>query len=699
MYILFVMREQLKTDSAKVLLLCNSYNTLFRVFLIGGFPATFATLSTIFIPTGRIFMSGPARCLHMKMNLLVPALLLWALCCLSCNNREQHPENGTARELVAAALEVCKNNASVPIDTFGRYSRLAVSMSKAFPEPYTHQQASFYLALYYFNTNDFDTAAQMCNKLLQEIVPASDTAFVLNKANILKGTIYLREGNYKQALDWFFQVLPSVEQTGRTDDMYRLYNNIGVCNRSLQRHNDAIRWYMKNMDIPGDKHIFIKAAGALNIADCYIALEQVDSALKYARIALQLSREHQLLLIQANTLNTIGKVLSAQGKTDEAIRTVQEATQLRKQLGDPYYIISDLLQLSVLYKNKGRFDLGAKMAKEAMLVADTNSISSQRYSIASVLWENYYQNRQYKEAAEQAHEMLSIMATNNETATAAAIAELEVKYETDKKELLIKEQQLALDRKNILLYGSIALLVLLILIVYFAYLSYKNKQTSKLHDAIIREQRQAAKAVILGQEQERSQLSQHLHDSVGQTLSGLKMNLQALDDRIEIREDANIFENSMTLLDDAIDEIRNISHRIQPNNIVRLGLKNALQLLTERIRSDRMQMMLDLDDSIDGIERDTQLIIYRILQESINNVIKHSRARQVQISLQIRAGRLYVAVTDDGIGFDTGELPLQTGIGLNNIYTRIRFLQGNIFIKSQFNQGTRLSFDIPLATA
>lgn len=635
----------------------------------------------------------------MKIFVIVPALLLWTLLCLSCKRQEIHPGSGIVGQQLAAALDICKNNASIPADTFGKYSKLAVALSKELPEQYTFQQASYYLAHYYFNTNNFDTATQMCEHLLKEIDPAADTAFIRNKANIMKGTIYLRKGHYKQALDWFFHILPSVEQTGKQDDMYRLYNNIGVCNRSLQRHTDAIRWYMKNVDLPGDKHIFIKAASALNIADCYIALEEVDSALKYAGTALELSREHKLLLIQANTLNTIGKILNAQGKIDDAIRTVREATELRKQLGDPYYIISDLLQLSVLYKNKGRFDLGAAMAREAMLVADTNHINGQQYSIASVLWENYYQNGQYKEAAEQAHEMLSILVTNNETATADAIAELEVKYETDKKELLIKEQRLALERKNILLYGSIAFFILLMLIIYFVYLNYKNKQARRLKDAIIKEQHQAAKAVILGQEQERSQLSQHLHDGVGQTLSGLKMNLQALDERIETKEEANIFENSMTLLNDAIDEIRNISHRIQPNNIVRLGLKNALQLLTEKIKSDKMRMYLDVDNGIDKIESDIQLIIYRILQESINNVIKHSKARTVQISLHIKANRLYVAVADDGVGFDTSEPQLQSGIGLNNIYTRIRFLQGNIVIRSQYNEGTRLSFDIPLITA
>ncbi|OJU72591.1 MAG: hypothetical protein BGO09_08795 [Bacteroidetes bacterium 47-18] len=635
----------------------------------------------------------------MKIYFSLPILLLWITVCLSCNRQGGvHRDNGgTVEQALDSALQICRNNASIPADTFGKYSRLAVQLAAELGDENLSNLAHFHLAHYYFNTNNYDSAIQLCNMLLLQIHPPADTGFLVNKVNIMKCTIQIRKGNYKQALDCFFDILPEVEQTGRQDDIYRLYNNIGACNRQMLRHTDAIRWYMRNVDIPEEKYAFLKAASVLNIADCYIGIDNVDSALKYAHIALELSSRNKLLLIQANTLNTFGKILNAQGKTAEAIRKVKEATEIRKQLGDPFYIISDLLQLSVLYKDLGRFDLGIQMAREALRVANDNHITTQDYSIASVLWENYYESKRYKEAAEQISEMLSIISRNNETATADAIAELEVKYETDKKELLIKKQQLELDRKNFLLYGSIVLLLLLMVTLYFVYLNYKNRQARKLKDAVIKEQHQAAKAVILAQEHERSQLSQHLHDGVGQTLSGLKMNLQALDERVETKEEANIFENSMALLDDAIYEIRNISHRLMPNNIVRLGLKNALHLLTEKIRSDKLNIYLEMDADVDKMEPDIQLIIYRVIQESINNVIRHSGARTLQITFHIRNNRLHVSIADDGVGFDTSDILKHSGIGLNNIYTRIRFLQGNIRIKSEPRQGTQVNFDIPFS--
>lgn len=623
-------------------------------------------------------------------------ILLWITLSCSCNEKtpDQHYNNDANSKRLDSVLSICKNNQAIPIDTFEKYSRLALSMTQAYGSQPQADLAKFYRAVYYFNISNFDSATIQCNLIRQHLPEQEDTAFLLNKIDILKGTVLLRKGNNKEALEWYFTILPRVEQTGKREDMFRLYNNIGICNVQLMRYEDAIRWYKKNITISDQENAFLNAVGLFNIADCYINMYMADSALKYAQLALEAGTKNNILLVKANSLNTIGKILNGQGKTDEAIQKVLAAIQIRKELDDQYYVISDLLQLSMLYKNKGNFASGIQAAKEALTIAEAHKMISQYYFIASAFWENYYQSKQYKEAAEQIYDMLNIMYEDNQSAGTEAIAELEVKYETEKKEQLIQTQKSDLERKNLILYGSIILFMLILIIVYFAYLNYKNKQAQQLKDTIIKEQHQAAKAVIHAQEQERSQLSRNLHDSVGQTLSGLKMNLQVLKERT--KTELTIFENSMALLDEAIEEIRDISHQILPNNILRLGLENALQMLVEKINTTPLNIALDINCNLDKTDKEIQLMVYRVLQESINNVIKHARAKNLSVTLNKKAGRLYISVADDGVGFDTDEMKYNTGIGLSNIFTRVKFLKGNINISSAFNKGTQLSFDIPL---
>lgn len=633
----------------------------------------------------------------MKNFLYAAMVFLWMIISYSCNEKpaDKPAANNTRLQLVDSILQVCKKNQSIPIDTFDKYSRLAITLTEAHPEKVRADLAKFYRAVYYFNISHFDSAIIQCNIIQQHLSAKDDTAFLLNKTDILKGTVMMRKGNNNEALEWFFSILPRVEQTGQQEDLFRLNNNIGICHVQMMRYEDAIRWYKKNVTISDKENAFLHATGIFNIADCYINMNMTDSAMKYAQMALQAGTKNNILLVKANSLNTIGKIFEQQGKIDEAIQKVLEAIAIRKELGDQYYIISDLLQLSMLYQHKGKFDAGIQSAKEALIIAEAHKIVPQYYFIASAFWENYYENKQYKEAAEQIYKMLNIMYEDNQSAGTEAIAELEVKYETEKKEQLIKDQKAHMERQNLILYGSIILFVMILLIVYFAYRNYKNKQAQRLKDVIIKEQHEAAMAVLHAQEQERSQLSRNLHDGAGQTLSGLKMNLQVLQERATA--DHPIFEKSMQLLNDAIEEIRDISHQILPNNILRLGLSNALQIMVEKINAAQLNITLNINGNLEHTDNELQLMLYRILQESINNVIKHAKAKNLSIILNKKNNKLYVSVIDDGVGFDTGEMKYNTGIGLSNIITRVRFLKGNISITSEFNKGTQLAFDIPLS--
>lgn len=340
--------------------------------------------------------------------------------------------------------------------------------------------------------------------------------------------------------------------------------------------------------------------------------------------------------------------------------------------------------------------LAIDAAEKASKIARDNSLNSLYYSVGSSLYISYYGAGNYKQASEKVYDLLGIMYRYNEHASAEAMAELEARYEAQKKEAQILNQKAKIEKQEIIIAGAIGVFLLSAAAIFILFKNYRYQQKQKLQEVTIKEQDQAARSILLAEERERKKISQNLHDSVGQLLSGLKLNLQALDERIETREDANIFQNSMKLLEESINEVRNVSHQILPNNIMKLGLVHSLQSLIRKINQDKLRINFRAEGPIDNIAPDKQLMIYRMLQESINNVIKHAHAENMEIALQLKNERLMASVKDDGVGFDTGKVNPDTGIGLGNISTRIRFLKGNMHIQSKPGRGTVIQFELPL---
>ncbi len=174
------------------------------------------------------------------------------------------------------------------------------------------------------------------------------------------------------------------------------------------------------------------------------------------------------------------------------------------------------------------------------------------------------------------------------------------------------------------------------------------------------------------------------------------MNLQSVREKVSVDErTANVFDATQKMVDESITEMRSISHQIMPNEVMRKGLANALKGLIEKIDSNRLKIVLDVDGLGNAIHPDIQLVLYRILQECINNVIKHSKADKLDIHISQRENRLMAIVRDNGVGFSTSRTDFD-GIGLQSIQTRVKYLKGTLNIESRKERGTEIRLDIPL---
>lgn len=207
-----------------------------------------------------------------------------------------------------------------------------------------------------------------------------------------------------------------------------------------------------------------------------------------------------------------------------------------------------------------------------------------------------------------------------------------------------------------------------------------------------RKKKEVLQAIIHAQERERHEISHELHDNVSQILTTCKLLLEAAMQR----DDKKYLQQTKENIQKAIDEIRNISHRLNPATLKFIGLEGSItDLLTKINNADdiKINFLFSLP-GIDKIHDDIQLAIFRIIQEQLNNIIRHADAKKVIIDLLEENGKIKLTITDDGKGYDLKAK--KHGLGLRNIFNRAEFHKGTAQIFTEPGKGFKLQVQIPV---
>jgi signal transduction histidine kinase len=215
----------------------------------------------------------------------------------------------------------------------------------------------------------------------------------------------------------------------------------------------------------------------------------------------------------------------------------------------------------------------------------------------------------------------------------------------------------------------------------------------RLAEEETRKKSELIKAIMEAQEKERRELSSELHDNVNQILTTCKLLLEiAGNNPAEPRFIDECYKNIQLV----IQEIRNISHNLTPHTLKDLGLAAAIRDLVEKINQSgkltiRMTSFFNLEE--EEISPDIKLTLFRIIQESISNTLKHSRAAEVRIGISRVGDRVQLQLTDNGHGFD--ERMVKRGLGLNNIHNRVEYYKGSLRLRTSPGQGCELNVELP----
>jgi signal transduction histidine kinase len=207
----------------------------------------------------------------------------------------------------------------------------------------------------------------------------------------------------------------------------------------------------------------------------------------------------------------------------------------------------------------------------------------------------------------------------------------------------------------------------------------------------------ATKAVLEAEEKERTRIATDLHDGVGQILTAALINYNRLVSRFKnpTVEDNLLADRTLALLNESYDEMRSISHQMMPNSLVKAGLAVAVKEMLNKVQSETLRVTLETQGLHERLDNQTETVLYRILQEIVSNVTKHSGANKLSIQLIKDADGVSLTVEDNGVGFNPKVVGLN-GIGLKNMMSRINFLKGDIDIDSAVGKGTLIAIHIPV---
>ncbi|WKZ59715.1 MAG: sensor histidine kinase [Cyclobacteriaceae bacterium] len=257
------------------------------------------------------------------------------------------------------------------------------------------------------------------------------------------------------------------------------------------------------------------------------------------------------------------------------------------------------------------------------------------------------------------------------------------------------EQQALSDFTILFIFVTSGMLILAGGIVFFVLFYKKRMLEARLREQNLEVmyQQKMMEAALESQESERKRVAADLHDGIGAMLSAVRMNLGTLARTESVS--AETIQPVKTMLDETIESVRKISRDLLPSTLEKFGLNVALKEMCERFQSltDAGITYAEQGEAV-PMEKSREIFVFRIVQELINNALKHANASA--ISVQVSWGtQLTIVVTDNGKGFSADEQP--KGLGLFNMQNRARVLHGTFIIESNTSSGTKATLTVPLA--
>ena len=534
-------------------------------------------------------------------------------------------------------------------------------------------------------------------------------------ANI--GNVYLHKQDRISAIDFYLQSARLWETCRDQNSLPGLYSNISWLFTEQKEYDKAIEYGNKALTLAqniGDDNSAVNAL--LNLSGTYSALNKFDKEFELLQKALPLAKKNKNIEQIATLYDNLGDYYFEKNQYQTSLLNYLESYKYVQQLGNQFHLCEICTRLAFVYNKLNENDKALKYILQAEELANEVKERANLKEIYQARAEIEKSRGNFKQAYEYLLKSSTLSDSLFKVGTSEQIAEVEAKYQNEKKQQQIlqlqsdkKIQTLSLRQKSTLNSFLIAAIASLLIVGFLGYLNIRRsrqltRQQHELQQQRISELEKDRQLVVVdsmlkGQEEERSRLAKDLHDGLGGMLSGVKYSLTNMKSNLIISEEnAAVFERSLDMIDSSISELRRVAHNMMPEALIKFGLDEALKDYCNSINVTNItQVKYQSFGMEERLEANTEIIIYRIVQELLNNTLKHASATEVLVQLLREQNRLSITVEDNGKGFDTNDLQKTKGAGWANIKSRVDYLKGKMDLNSEPGKGVSVNIEILLS--
>ncbi len=490
--------------------------------------------------------------------------------------------------------------------------------------------------------------------------------------NLSLGYYYL--GKYDENLKYGLKAVHLYDSLGNYRELGTMYGELG--------------YQMKYRDLPKatelmqrGKFILEKLGNPIPLAkiyDNYGVLKeinkQLDSAKYFYSKALGIKKELRDSVGIPYSLNNISMVYMLKHRYDSALVYLDKSSNIRIIKKDDIGLAENYGYYGQIYLKIGSFDKAIKYLNESLALAKKHNYTSLAKNIYNDLSTGYERMKDYKNALmyhrlyKQFEDSLVNIETNK------AIADLQVQYETSEKEKEIIQKTAKLKQQSVLkisiLISSLLLLISTVLFFWNKILIIRRNEKMKLQNALIE-----------GEQAERNRLALELHDSIANDLNGVILLLNGSKEQNNLMNDVGL-NRSLEKLNETHQQVRKLSHTLMPRSLTEKGLKYAINDLAYDFGSGDFKIDLQLIGIDERLKQFYEFNVFCIIQEALNNIVKHSKATNIFIECNRVDDTFFVSIEDNGIGFNANSIEEKSGIGIQNITNRVKIMEGNLSINS-----------------
>jgi two-component system, NarL family, sensor kinase len=533
--------------------------------------------------------------------------------------------------------------------------------------------------------------------------------------NNYKGIVGINQDDHETGTTYTIKAIEILERMGdkkMAGSLIQNYVNLMICLKDQKQFQQAEN-YLKRMMSKID---YSKEKSQLNLlyynaAALYLESKNIAKFKQFLDSADFYNKQFMNYGIGINIKAAYAEYYFITKNYKESYKLYLESYNSLKEQNQTNYIPLVAMGVAQSLPFLGKWEAAIPYYQEAIELAQKNKNYRTLTEAYDHLKKLYAKNKQFQQAYEFGQLQLQYQDSVSNISSKKYVQVLEAKYQNGKKEKEIADltlaktaNELVLVKRNrfILIGGLTAISVLLVLGLLYRNSKQKNliaqKENNYQQEQIKFLERQqqvvSLQSMVNGQETERTRIAKDLHDGLGGLFSTVKMHFSTLEHEQKELQTNPLFSKSYELINTASEEVRRIAHNMMPEVLLKMGVVQAAQELCNSISSGKLlQVSLQSYGMEKRLNASTEIMLFRIIQELLNNIIKHAQATEAIVQFNREGNRLSVTVEDNGRGFNMKESGEKITAGLSSVQSRVQYLNGQISIDSQNEVGTTVLMD------